>query len=84
MLPFSLKTFTLKLKLARKIKRLHQWQIANIMGISRELYAKYETAACEPNFTFLYNLSLLYGVPTDVFIDPNIPAEDIVKHIKNN
>ena len=81
---FSKEIFIQKLKLARKYKKLSQKDVAGYLGLKREAYAKYEGGVSEPSLTNLYNLSIIYNVSLDAFLNPNIPIEEIFKYPKKN
>lgn len=49
------------LKALRITQDLSQGQIADSVGVSRTLYAKYEGGKSAPDAEFLYNLANLYG-----------------------
>ena len=69
---FSLKIFTYKLKIAIKRHHLTQNELCELLDISRARYAKYETGKSEPSYSFLCNISELYNISTDDFLNPDI------------
>lgn len=56
------------LKSLRKEKGWTQQEVANLLGIERSTYTRYETGASEPNFEILEQLSRIFDVSTDVLI----------------
>lgn len=82
MLEFSLSCFAEKLKIARKSHNLCQWQFGEILGIPRNLYAKYETGSCEPSYSFLFKISEFYRIPANAFLDPLVKPEEILNFVK--
>lgn len=61
-----------------------QNDVATILGLKREAYAKYEGGICEPSFSTLYNLSVLYNISLEAFLNPNIKTEEIFNYPKKN
>lgn len=63
-------------KLGQRLKRerakmgLTQNQIAELLGIERSRYAKYECGDADPPLDVLYKISLIYRVSADELIRP--------------
>lgn len=56
------------LKSLRKEKGWTQQEVANLLGIERSTYTRYENGTSEPNFEMLEQLSRIFDVSTDVLI----------------
>lgn len=56
------------LKILRTGKKWTQQQVADMLGVDRTTYAKYESGASEPNFEILKKLSQIYHVQSDVIL----------------
>lgn len=56
------------LKLLRKEHNWTQQDVADMLGIERSTYTRYETGATEPNFDILERLSQIFDVSTDILI----------------
>ena len=56
------------LKILRTGRKWTQQQVADMLGVDRTTYAKYESGASEPNFEILKKLSQIYHVQSDVIL----------------
>lgn len=63
------------LKQLRTKNRYSQGMIANLLGISRQAYMKYETGEVEPSVEIVRKLSRMYGVSYSTLID-NVLEKD--------
>ena len=57
-----------QLKILRLSHKLTQQEIANILGVDRTTYVKYETGKSEPTFETLVRLADYFGVSTDYLL----------------
>lgn len=57
------------LKYLRGLNKFSQNKVAKYLGISRQMYIKYETGETEPTVKVIRELCKLYKVPYDVIID---------------
>ena len=63
-------------KLGQRLKRerakmgVTQNQIADLLGVERSSYAKYEDGTVDPPLDVLYKISLIYRVTADELIRP--------------
>lgn len=57
------------LKFLREHNRYSQTQIASMVGISRQMYIKYENGEYEPGVKTILSLCKIYGVPYQVIIE---------------
>lgn len=64
-----MRTFLQKLRGLREDNDLTQTQIADILGTSKTLYARYERGANEIPIRHLITLCKFYSVSTDYFLD---------------
>ena len=61
----------------RKQHQLSQQDVANLLGISRQAYAYYETEQREIRNEYLLRLSAYYGISVDALLGrPAAPADD--------
>lgn len=60
-----------KLKELRKENKWTQQQVADMLGISRVNYTRYELNASEPDFDILVRLADLFDVSLDYIFDRN-------------
>jgi len=60
--------FSERLKNLRKNKKLTQEYMANLLGITRQGYGKYEKSEAQPDFTTLEKLANFFGVTTDYLL----------------
>ena len=60
--------FAIRLKSLRKNKKLTQAQMANMLGITRQGYAKYENNDSEPDLSTIDKLANFFGVSTDYLL----------------
>ena len=65
----DLRTFTEKLRGLREDNDLTQQQIADVLGTSQTMYARYERGANEMPIHHLITLCRLYNVSADYFLD---------------
>lgn len=71
--------FSEKLRSLRKDRGNTQQEIAQILGIDRTTYNKYETGKSEPDYDILGKLADFFGVSTDYLIGRSeFPHEGIV------
>lgn len=56
------------LKFLRKERNWTQQDVADMLGIERSTYTRYETGSTEPNFDILERLSQIFDVSTDILI----------------
>lgn len=77
------KTFALNLRAARKSKRMTQAEVAKAIGVSTNIYGRYETARTWPSIETLQEICKVLDVSADVLlglgqgeIAPVLPAED--------
>ena len=61
------KRLALNLRMLRVNRGLTQYELAEMAGIGRELYAQYEKANRNPDAEFLFNLSKLAGIRMEIF-----------------
>ena len=59
-----------KLKKERAKTELTQKQVADLLGIERSTYTKYESGTVDPPLDVLYKISLIYRVSADELISP--------------
>lgn len=59
---------SLNLKKAREAKGLTQQQVADLIGVTRESYARYENGTRNPNLQNLSDLADLLNVTTDYLL----------------
>ncbi|MBR1481609.1 MAG: helix-turn-helix transcriptional regulator [Ruminococcus sp.] len=64
MLPDATKCFCENLLKYRKRANLTQTQIAELLGINRTTYTKYETGVCEPSLQTIEHIAEIFG--TDI------------------
>ena len=64
------------LKYFREENHYSQNALATYLGISRQMYFKYENGDVEPPLKIIVQLSRLYKVPYDILIDDNISVSD--------
>ena len=57
-----------QLKILRLSHKLTQQEVANILGVDRTTYVKYETGKSEPTFETLVRLADYFGVSTDYLL----------------
>lgn len=62
------------LKYFREENNYSQNAVASWLGISRQMYIKYETGVVEPPLKVVTQLARFYRVPYDVMIDDKIPG----------
>lgn len=62
------------LRKLREVNRLSQASVAEYLGISRQMYMKYEAGENEPTVKVVKSLSQLYHVSCDVIINNQIPV----------
>lgn len=62
------------LRKLREENRLSQASVAEYLGISRQMYMKYEAGENEPTVKVVKSLSQLYHVSCDVIINNQIPV----------
>lgn len=81
--------FSKRLKHLRKSRKLTQAQMADMLGISRQGYAKYENNSAQPDLDTLVKLADFFNVTTDYLLgksnDPQLTAdqeEKILKEVK--
>lgn len=74
-----MRTFLEKLRGLREDNDLTQTQIAEVLGTSQTMYARYERGANEMPIRHLITLCKLYNVSADYFLDT---APDRLKPIK--
>lgn len=67
------------LKQLRTKNRYSQGMIANLLGISRQAYMKYETGEVEPSVEIVRKLSRMYGVSYSTLID-NVLEKDSLEN----
>lgn len=54
-----------RLKTLRKAKKLTQGQVADVLGLQRTTYTKYETGKSEPSLETVCRLAGLFSVTVD-------------------
>lgn len=64
-----MRTFTEKLRGLREDNDLTQQQIADVLGTSQTMYARYERVANEMPIRHLVTLCKFYNVSADYFLD---------------
>lgn len=64
------------LKLLRDKNRYSQAQIAELLGVSRQAYIKYESGEVEPSVEIVRKLSDLYSVSYEDLIDDKIAVQE--------
>lgn len=75
------------LKNLRKSKKITQKQVADIINVSQQTYAKYENGMIEPNVENIFALSKYFNVSTDYLLgrdekkEPPTEAEGIVQRL---
>ena len=83
-----MRTFTEKLRGLREDNDLTQTQIADILGTSQTMYARYERGANEMPIRHLVTLCKFYNVSADYFLNttpiPNHKQKRLVKAIAHN
>jgi len=74
-----MRTFTEKIRGLREDNDLTQQQIADILGTSQTMYARYERGANQMPLHHLITLCKLYNVSADYFLDtfpnPKLPTK---------
>lgn len=63
------KRLALNLRMLRVNRGLTQYELAEMAGSGRELYAQYEKANRNPDAEFLFNLSKLAGIRMEIFFE---------------
>lgn len=58
----------MRIKELRKKEQKTQQEIANIINVSQQTYARYELGTCEPTLETLCTLANYYGVTVDYLI----------------
>lgn len=61
--------FSKNLRKYRKEKKFTQYEIANMLYISRTTYTKWETGSCFPNPIYLFKLSKILEISTTEFFN---------------
>lgn len=59
------------MKYLKSLRKEHGWTqqaVADMLGIERSTYTRYETGSTEPNFDILERLSQIFDVSTDILI----------------
>lgn len=78
-----MRTFTEKLRGLREDNDLTQTQVAEILGTSQTMYARYERGANELPIRHLTALCHMYNVSADYFLgtepDPRYPSRKVRK-----
>ncbi|HHX94866.1 MAG TPA: helix-turn-helix transcriptional regulator [Clostridia bacterium] len=72
-----------RLKELRTLKKLNQIDVANVLGIERSTYGKYETGDSSPDYERLIQLADFFGVSVDYLLgktDIKTPIETIAAH----
>lgn len=68
-----------RLKELRRARALTQQELADVLGLDRTTYAKYEAGANEPNIATIRALAAFFGVTTDYLLgNSDSPAGSIV------
>ena len=60
--------FAIRLRELRKEKRLSQAQMANLLNIKQQSYARYENDTSEPSFEMLVWLAAFFDVSCDYLL----------------
>lgn len=71
-------SFRLRLRMARKMRRVSQQKIADFLGVSLRTYQRYESGENEPSIGGLYKIALFLGVTADYLLclDSEEPFEE--------
>lgn len=75
------RTFTEKLRGLREDNDLTQQQVADVLGTSQTMYARYERGANEMPVHHLITLCKLYNVSADYFLDTKPDARKPQKKV---
>lgn len=67
-----------KLKYYRELRGWTQDALADLAGIKRGTYAKYETGPNRPDYETLVVFAKLFGVTTDTLLDKTMPVPEEV------
>lgn len=70
----------------RSLREQHnfsQTYLASYLGVSRQMYIKYETGEVEPPVRVISGLCKLYSVSYDIIIDNKLSSEKIYKYSSN-
>lgn len=70
------------LKYLREKNHFTQTDLADFLGISRQMYIKYENGDVEPPVFVVKKLSEKYGIPYDVIMDDKHKHEEVEYKIK--
>ena len=65
------KTIARNLRTLRAYKAISQVRMAVDLGLSKDLYASYETGKSAPDAEFLYNVSHIYGIRMSSLFEEN-------------
>lgn len=66
------------LKTLRTKKGWTQKDVAQLLGVDRTTYAKYEAGSSEPSFEMLKKITDVYGVPADMLLGwPNVTGKSV-------
>lgn len=80
--------FPNRLKYLRKKKDFSQQYMANLIGITRQGYAKYEDGKSEPDQETLIKLANLFEVTTDYLLghsdQPHLTEDEAFEAFRNN
>ena len=77
-----MRTFTEKLRGLREDNDLTQAQVADVLGTSQTMYARYERGANEMPVRHLISLCRFYNVSADYFLDTTPDKRRPQKRIK--
>lgn len=72
-----------RLKELRTLKKLTQTDVANVLGVERSTYGKYETGDSSPDYEKLIQLAEFFDVSVDYLLgktDIPTPIETIAAH----
>ena len=70
-----------KLKVLRKKKGLSQFELAEVLCVSRQAITGWEAGTSRPSTENLQSLSRLYNVPLEMLLDDTVTAEPELEKI---
>lgn len=65
-----------KLSMLRRQKKLHQKQLAEILGVSQTTYSGYERGICEPSIDVICRLAKFHDMSIEELVDSDARASD--------
>lgn len=69
------------LKTARMLRNLTQREVANMMGVNRSTYTRYESGEVQPDNDKLRKLSTIFGVSIDYLLGQKVDGDGLENHL---